>query len=119
MFRERQRVEGSVRKARDELELRVRERTAELAQEVEQRRQAEAGFWIPSYKTFDEFWSQVAERGGWWDPVAGPRDPTAAFQTPSGKYEFFCLGLGLGLGRPGAAASGGGPPMPARSPRRR
>jgi len=62
-------------------------------EEARQRRQAEAGFWIPSYKTFDEFWSQLAERGGWWDPAALSRSPLEAFRTPSGKYEFFCQGL--------------------------
>ena len=77
-----------------------------LFEEARQRRQAEAGFWIPSYKTFDEFWNQMAERGGWWDPADLPRAPAEAFQTPSGKYEFFCLGLGLGLERPGRRGGG-------------
>jgi anaerobic selenocysteine-containing dehydrogenase len=63
-------------------------------EEGRMRRQAEAGFWLPTYKTFDEFWNQMAERGGWWDPAGPPRDPAQAFQTRSGKYEFFCLGLG-------------------------
>jgi anaerobic selenocysteine-containing dehydrogenase len=70
-------------------------------EEARQRRQAEAGFWLPSYKTFDEFWTQMAERGGWWDPAEPLRDLAGAFQTPSGKYEFYSLGLGLGLDRPG------------------
>jgi anaerobic selenocysteine-containing dehydrogenase len=73
-------------------------------EEARQRRLAEAGFWLPSYKTFDEFWSQIAERGGWWDPADLPRGTGEAFRTPSGKYEFFCLGLGLGLERPGRRA---------------
>jgi two-component system, cell cycle sensor histidine kinase and response regulator CckA len=42
LYRERQLAESAIRKARDELEMRVRERTAELAGEVEQRKQAEA-----------------------------------------------------------------------------
>lgn len=75
-------------------------------EEARQRRQAEAGFWLPTYKTFDEFWTQMAERGGWWDPAEGLRDLPAAFQTPSGKYEFYTLGLGLGLERPGRAGTG-------------
>ena len=74
-------------------------------EEARQRRLAEAGFWFPSYKSFDEFWSQITERGGWWDPADLPRDSRDAFQTPSGKYEFFCLGLGLGLERPGRRAA--------------
>ncbi|HSD51999.1 MAG TPA: molybdopterin-dependent oxidoreductase, partial [Candidatus Methylomirabilis sp.] len=74
-------------------------------EEARQRRLAEAGFWLPSYRTFDEFWSQIAERGGWWDPADLPLGTGEAFRTPSKKYEFFCLGLGLGLERPGRRAS--------------
>ena len=81
-------------------------------EEARQRRQAEAGFWLPSYKTFDEFWSQMAERGGWWDPADLPGDPAQGFQTTSGKYEFFCLGLGPGLEGPGGRRGGGRPAGP-------
>jgi len=76
-------------------------------EEARQRRLAEAGFWLPSYKTFEEFWSQIAERGGWWDPADLPSGTGEAFRTPSGKYEFFCLGLGSGLERPGHRAPSG------------
>ncbi len=62
-------------------------------EEARQRRQAEVGFWLPTFKTFDEFWNQIAERGGWWDPAALPRGRAEFFQTPSGKYEFFFQGL--------------------------
>lgn len=75
-------------------------------EEARQRRQAEAGFWLPTYKSFDEFWTQIAERGGWWDPAELPRGLAGAFQTPSGKYEFYSLGLGLGLERPGRRETG-------------
>src|SRR5574341_1884455 len=80
-------------------------------EEARQRRQAEAGFWIPTYKTFDEFWNQMAERGGWWDPASPPRDPAQAFQTKSGRDEFFCLGLGPLGARP--PAEGALPAQPA------
>ncbi len=58
-------------------------------EEARQRRQADAGFWLPTYKSFEEFWSQVAERGGWWDPAYPFGDRERAFRTPSGKFEFF------------------------------
>jgi len=58
-------------------------------EEARQRRQADAGFWLPTYKTFDEFWNQAAERGGWWDPAYLYRDWERVFHTPSGKFEFF------------------------------
>ncbi len=73
-------------------------------EEARQRRQAEAGFWLPSYKSFDEFWNQLAERGGWWDPVNLPRDPAEVFRTPSGKYEFFSQALERALERPALPA---------------
>ena len=86
-------------------------------EEARERRQAEAGFWIPTYKTFDEFWSQMAERGGWWDPASPPRDPAQAFRTKSGKYEFFCLGLGpLGARPPGEGARPAQPAAPTDAP---
>ncbi len=86
-------------------------------EEARERRQAEAGFWIPTYKTFDEFWSQMAERGGWWDPASPPRDPAQAFRTKSGKYEFFCLGLGpLGARPPGEGARPAQPAAPTEAP---
>jgi anaerobic selenocysteine-containing dehydrogenase len=57
--------------------------------EARQRRQADAGFWLPTFKTFDEFWNQVVERGGWWDPAYAYGDRERAFRTASGKFEFF------------------------------
>lgn len=79
-------------------------------EEARQRRQADAGFWLPTYKTFDEFWNQVAERGGWWDPAYPFEDRERAFRTPSGKFEFFSQTLRQhleGLARRGAAPGGG------------
>jgi len=58
-------------------------------EEARQRRQADAGFWLPTFKTFEEFWNQAAERGGWWDPAYLYRDWERVFRTPSGKFEFF------------------------------
>jgi anaerobic selenocysteine-containing dehydrogenase len=79
-------------------------------EEARQRRQADAGFWLPTYKTFDEFWNQVAERGGWWDPAYPFGDRERAFRTPSGKFEFFSQTLRQrldALARRGPASGGG------------
>ncbi len=70
-------------------------------EEARQRRQAEAGFWLPTFKTFDEFWNQMVERGGWWDPAASPQGRAESFRTPSGKYEFFIQRLERVRGRTG------------------
>ncbi|MFB3884719.1 MAG: molybdopterin-dependent oxidoreductase [Thermodesulfobacteriota bacterium] len=47
------------------------------------------GWWAPSYKTFDEFWSKLQEKGGWWDPIYDFQEWNRIFQTPSKKFEFY------------------------------
>ena len=47
------------------------------------------GWWAPSYKTFEEFWKQLEEKGGWWDPIYDFKEWDRIFQTPSKKLEFF------------------------------
>jgi anaerobic selenocysteine-containing dehydrogenase len=47
------------------------------------------GWWAPSYKTFEEFWKQLQEKGGWWDPVYDFQEWNRIFQTPSKKFEFY------------------------------
>ena len=79
-------------------------------EEARQRRQADAGFWLPSYKTFEEFWNQAAERGGWWDPAYLYRDWERVFHTPSSRFEFFSQTLRQhleGLTRRGMAPGAG------------
>jgi anaerobic selenocysteine-containing dehydrogenase len=49
---------------------------------------AARGWWYPSYTSFDDFWRQVTERGGWWDPVHVFGEWARVFRTPSGKFEF-------------------------------
>lgn len=51
------------------------------------------GWWSPSYKTFDEFLALLKERGGWWDPVYDFGEWERIFQNPSKKFEFYTLGL--------------------------
>jgi len=54
---------------------------------------SEAGWWAPSYKTFDEFWKLLQEKGGWWDPMYDFREWDRIFQTPSRKFQFYVQGL--------------------------
>ncbi len=51
------------------------------------------GWWAPSYKTFEEFWKLIQERGGWWDPLYDFGEWDRIFQTPSKKFEFYAQGL--------------------------
>jgi anaerobic selenocysteine-containing dehydrogenase len=48
----------------------------------------ERGFWLPAYKTFDEFWDKITKTGGWVDPVYHYRELGRVFKTPSKKFEF-------------------------------
>ncbi len=55
------------------------------------------GWWAPSYKTFEELWALIQERGGWWDPLYDFGEWDRIFQTPSKKFEFYAQGLkGMG-----------------------
>ncbi len=51
------------------------------------------GWWSPSYKNFEEFWKLLQEKGGWWDPLYDFREWGRIFQTPSRKFEFYAQGL--------------------------
>ena len=51
------------------------------------------GWWAPSYKTFDEFWKLLQEKGGWWNPMYDFREWDRIFQTPSKKFQFYVQGL--------------------------
>jgi anaerobic selenocysteine-containing dehydrogenase len=51
------------------------------------------GWWAPSYKTFDEFWKLIQEKGGWWDPLYDFKEWDRIFQTPSKKFQFYVQGL--------------------------
>jgi anaerobic selenocysteine-containing dehydrogenase len=46
---------------------------------------------------FDEFWSALIERGGWWDPPYAFGEWRKKFNTPSGKFEFYSLAMERGL----------------------
>jgi len=41
------------------------------------------------YSNFEEFWSVLIERGGWWDPLILESKSNKIFNNNSGKFEFF------------------------------
>lgn len=51
------------------------------------------GWWSPSYKNFEEFWKLLQEKGGWWDPLYDFREWGRIFQTSSKKFEFYAQGV--------------------------
>lgn len=50
------------------------------------------GWWAPSYKTFEEFWNLLKEKGGWWNPIYDFGEWDRIFQTPSKEFEFYAQG---------------------------
>jgi anaerobic selenocysteine-containing dehydrogenase len=48
-------------------------------------------------ENFDDFWSALIERGGWWDSHYPFGEWKKNFNTPSGKFEFFSLAMEHGL----------------------
>ena len=51
------------------------------------------GYWIPEFKSFDEFWEALGKRGAWWDPTVLPVSREALHTTPSRKFEFYASAL--------------------------
>ena len=51
------------------------------------------GWWAPSYKTSEEFWKQLQEKGGWWDPIYDSKEWDRIFRTPSKKFQFYAQTL--------------------------
>ncbi|HEV8537721.1 MAG TPA: molybdopterin-dependent oxidoreductase [Bacteroidota bacterium] len=47
------------------------------------------GWQIGRYSSFDEFWAQLLEHGGWWNPIRKQKPWEKVFHTPSGKFEFY------------------------------
>ncbi len=43
----------------------------------------------PTFKSFDEFWQALVERGGWWEPAYHFGGRRRLFKTASGKFEFY------------------------------
>jgi anaerobic selenocysteine-containing dehydrogenase len=53
----------------------------------------ERGWWSSPERSFDEFWGQLQDKGGWWDPIYYFGQWDRIFHTPSGKFEFYSLTL--------------------------
>ncbi len=51
------------------------------------------GYWVPEFKSYDEFWDALGRRGAWWDPTGLPVSREALLRTPSGKFEFHSTAL--------------------------
>ncbi len=51
------------------------------------------GWQIGRYASFEEFWSLLLEKGGWWNPIKKQRQQRDLFQTPSKKFEFYSMEL--------------------------
>src|SRR3989338_5723188 len=51
------------------------------------------GYWTSEFKSYDEFWAALGQRGVWWDPTGLPVSLEALHTTPSRKFEFYASGL--------------------------
>ena len=51
------------------------------------------GYWVPEFKSYEEFWKALVERGAWWDPTGLPVGRKALLRTASGKFEFYSTAL--------------------------
>lgn len=58
---------------------------------------ARRGVRAPSYGSFEELWTQLLEKGGWWDPAYRFGEWRRVLHTPSGKFEFFSQKLTMTL----------------------
>ena len=51
------------------------------------------GYWVPEFKSYEEFWEALVKRGAWWDPTGLPAGRKALLRTASGKFEFYSTAL--------------------------
>jgi menaquinone reductase, molybdopterin-binding-like subunit len=51
------------------------------------------GYWTSEFKSYDEFWAALGQRGAWWDPTGLPVSLEALHTTPSRKFEFYSTSL--------------------------
>jgi anaerobic selenocysteine-containing dehydrogenase len=50
---------------------------------------ARRGVRAPSYRSFEELWARLLDKGGWWDPAYRFGEWGRVFRTPSGRFELF------------------------------
>lgn len=53
------------------------------------RQMEERGWWLPVADSFQSFWTQLVERGGWSDPFHDFTDPGRIARTPSRRIELL------------------------------
>jgi anaerobic selenocysteine-containing dehydrogenase len=58
-------------------------------EEVQIQALGERGWRPPTFKSFDEFWKALLERGGWWEPAYRFSGGRRLFKTASGRFEFY------------------------------
>ena len=63
------------------------------------------GWRASRFDSFEEFWTGLVSRGGWWDPVYDFGERGRVLRTPSGRFDFGPLARSL---EPSAGAEGGG-----------
>ena len=62
------------------------------------------GWRAPGYRNFEEFWTGMQEKGGWWDPAYTYEEWEKVFRTPSRKFEFYSQTLKYQLEKRGMPA---------------
>ncbi len=73
--------------------------------EVLLRELVRRGWSAPGYKNFEEFWTGMQEKGGWWDPAYSYEEWSRVFQTPSRKFEFYSQILSRHMEKQGLAGA--------------
>ncbi|MBI3950088.1 MAG: molybdopterin-dependent oxidoreductase [Acidobacteria bacterium] len=58
-------------------------------EEAHARALQERGWWVPAADSFEGFWNELVNKGGWWELLHPYGTLGAAFKTPSGKFEFY------------------------------
>jgi anaerobic selenocysteine-containing dehydrogenase len=51
------------------------------------------GWRFLEHRTIEDFWAELEQEAGWWNPVLTRGDWGRLFQTPSGRFEFFSQNL--------------------------
>jgi len=87
------------------------------------RQMEERGWWLAQETSFDAFWKDLVERGGWADLLFDGSDPARIARTASGRIELLPEALGratagLGAGHEPYTAPAAAPPAAPPYPQR-